>query len=244
MRKILKNAVVMFLILLLGFSTALLAYLHFYKTDEVDLSGEWTAKLDMTGRAAVISLDWLQDIEGVSVSLEDVESYMQGLTVQVDMKMEQTDRSAGTFQCNIVPESYEACYQAAYEAFAGEFRELVGERLRMAGYAGSTDQEAVEALVTKSFGMSTVSYLMSCGPALLPSEEELWAQYDGSGTYEIAEGVLTRRFETGGAVITKVEHCIRQGGEMILTGDAADVWSGSVFAPYPMIYTLETTTEQ
>lgn len=239
MKKSLKNAVVIFLILLLGMSTALLAYLHFGASGEDDLSGVWTAELDMTEQAAVTALDWLQDIEGVTVSLQDMEPYMHGLTIKVNITMEQTDRSAGTFQCNILPDSYEACNQAAYEGFAECFRELLGERLHMAGYAGSTDQEAVEALVTKTFGMSTVSYLMTCGPSLLPSMEELQAQYDCSGTYETTEGILTRRVEMGEAVITKEERYIRQGGELILTGEAGDVTSGAFFDPYPMVYSLE-----
>lgn len=244
MRKILKNAVVIFLILLLGMSTALLAYLHFFTSDEDDLSGVWTAELDMSEQAAVTALDWLQDIEGVTVSLQDMESYMPRLTVKVNVKMEQTDRSAGTFQCNILPDSYEACNQAAYEGFAECFRELLGERLHMAGYAGGTGQEDMEALVTSTFGMSTVSYLMSCGPALLPCAEELEAQYEGSGTYETAEGILTRRVEMGEAVITKEERYIRQGGELILTGEAGDVTSGAFFDPYPMIYRLEADLDQ
>ncbi len=239
MRKIMKHAVLTFLLLGLGLSTALLAYLHFYAEDESDLSGAWMTRLDLTERAAVTALDWLQDIEGVSVSLEDMEPHMRELTVQVSLEMEQPDRSAGTFQCTIDPESYETCYQAAYEAFAECFRELLGERLRMAGYEGSTEQEAVEELVTRTFGMSTVSYLMSCGPVLLPSIEELQAQYDGSGNYEIAEGILTRRFEDGGAVITKEERYIRQGGELILTGEAGEASSGGFFELYPVVYILE-----
>lgn len=239
MRKIMKHAILTFLLLGLALSTALLAYLHFFAENEDDLSGTWTAELDMTERAAVTALDWLQDIEGVTVSLEDMEHHMRGLTIQVSLEMEKTDRSAGTFQCNIEPESYETCYQAVYEAFAECFRELLGERLRMAGYEGSTEQEAVEELVNWTFGMSTVSYLMSCGPALLPSIEELQAQYDGSGTYEIADGVLTRRVEAGEVVITKEERYIRQGGELILTGEAGEAFSGGFFELYPVVYILE-----
>ncbi len=116
---------------------------------------------------------------------------MQDLTIQVNLTLEQTVRSEGTFQCYVLPESYDACNQAAYEAFAMAFQELLTERLRMAGYTGGTDREALEALVTETFGMSTVSYLMSNGPALLPALEDLQVQYDGRGTYETAEGILT-----------------------------------------------------
>lgn len=237
MKRILKNAIVTFVMLLLGLSTAFLAYLHFFASGGSDLSGEWTTRLDMTAQAAVTASGWLQEIEGVSVSPEVVAPYMNDVTVEVDLTMEQTGRLSGTFRCHVLPESYEACRQTAYEAFAGCFRELLGERLHMAGYEGGIDQEAVEALVVENFGMSTVSYLMTCGPALLPSMEELQAVYEGSGTYEIAEGILIRRFEEGGTVLTREERCIREDGTLILLGEEDAENGGLFFARYPVIYT-------
>ena len=183
MRRAAKNTVFTLLLLFLCAATALFAYLYFFQPGERDLSGEWDAELDMGSRAAVMALDWLQDIEGVSVSLEEVESYMQGLTIRVNLTFQETARSEGTFRCGILPESYEACSQAAYEAFALAFQSLLAERLRMAGYTGGTDGESIEALVNETFGMSTVAYLTTCGPALLPSLEELQAQYDGREGY-------------------------------------------------------------
>lgn len=243
MRKAIKNAVFILLFLTLSASTALLTYLHFFASDDRDLSGEWTANIDMTNQAAVTAFSWLQDIEGVSVSLEDVESCMQGLTIQVNLSFKETERSTGTFQCNISPESYAACNQAAYAAFATEFQELLSERLRMADYTGSMDEEAIEALVTETFGMSTVSYLMSYGPPLLPSLEDLQAEYDGSGTYQTADGILTRQFEVDGFVITKMECYIQEDSYLILpekSGDDFDFNSNY----YPMVYTLEQTRDQ
>ena len=205
-QRVIKNAVMTLLLLTLAISTVCLVYLHFFASGEEELSGQWTTNLDMTDQAAVTAYSWLQDIEGVSVSPEDMESRMQGLTVQVDLVFGQTGRSTGTFQCNVVPESYEICKEEAYEAFAAVFQELLTQRLHMAGYTGSMDEEAVEELVTETFGMSTESYLLSCGPDLLPSLEDLQAGYDGSGTYKAAEDVLTRQFETGGGGSTRVEY--------------------------------------
>ncbi len=239
MGKIMKNVIYTFLLLLPGLSTALLAYLHFFAPKDRDLSGEWTTQLAMTQQAAVTALDWLQEIEGVSVSLEEMESSMQGLTIEVSLSMEQTERMAGTFLCGIRADSYEACRQAAYEAFAESFRTLLGERLRMAGYAGSTDQEAVEALVAGEFGVSAVSYLMEYGPALLPSLEELQGQYEGSGVYEVDEGILRRRFEDGSTVITKEEYYIRKDDALILTGEADSEDGESSSSRYPVVYRWE-----
>jgi len=239
MRKTMKKAVYILLLLIMSISTVILAYLHFFAANDNDLSGEWTADLDMTGRAAVTALNWLQDIEAVSVSLEDMESCMQGLTIQVNLTLEQTARSEGTFHSSVLTESYDACNQAAYEAFAMAFRELLAERLRMAGYTGGTDEEAVEALVTENFGMSTVSYLMSFGPALLPPLEELQAQYDGSGAYETAEGILTRQFDTGGSAATKTECYIRKDSKLILSEETGSVSYGFFSGHYPLIYTLD-----
>lgn len=236
--KIMKTATVTFLFLMSGLLLILLIYSHFFIAGDRNLSGEWTADLDMTERAAVTALDWLQEIEGVSVSLEDMESYMQGLTMQVNLAVEQSARFKGTFHCHILPDSYEACNQAAYEAFAMSFRELLGERLRMSGYEGDTSQEAVEALVTETFGMSTVSYLMTCAPALLPSLEELQNQYDGSGTYEVTEDVFIRQFDIGGEDALRKEGYIRKGDNLILTKEADSEAFGSFLANYPLIYHL------
>lgn len=244
MKKTIKNAVVILLFLTLSISTALLTYLHFFASDDRELSGEWTANLDMTEQAAVTALDWLQDIEGVSVSLEDAESYMQDLTIQVNLTLEQTSRFEGTFCCNVLTESYDACNQAAYEAFAVAFQDLLAKRLRMAGYTGSTDSEAMEALVTETFGMSTVSYLMSYGPVLLPSIEELQAGYDGSGTYAVEEGILIRQFDAGGVVTTKAEYYIRKDSNLILTEETGSVSDGFLSDHYPVIYILEQPKNQ
>lgn len=232
MGKILKNIVLTVLFLFLITSTALLAYLHFFSADDKDLSGNWTAKLDMTNQSAVTALGWLQDIEAVTISLEDMETYMQNLTIEVHLTMEQTANAAGTFHCNILPESYDACNQAAYEAFAAAFEDLLIERLYMAGYTGNTDKESIEELVAETFGMSTVSYLESCGPRLLPPLEDLQAQYDGSGTYKTAEDILTRQYDEGQTVTTKTEYYIRKGSSLILSEEAD-------FDHSPVIYTLQ-----
>lgn len=232
MRKNLKNILLTILFLFLITSTALLSYLHFFASNDKNLSGNWSAELDMTKQAAVTALDWLQDIEAVSISLEEMEDYMQELTVTVSLTFEQTANAEGTFHCNILPESYDACNQAAYEAFATAFQDLLIERLRMAGYTGGTDTESVEALVTETFGMSTVSYLMSCGPKLLPPLEDLQSEYDGSGTYKTEEGTLTKQFDNGWQVTAKTERYIRKDSDLILYGETD---SGD----YPMIYTLQ-----
>ncbi len=220
MKKI-KYVIFTLLLITLSISTALLIYLHFFASDYDDLTGEWTANLDMTQQAAVAAYSWLQDIEAVSVSIEDMESYMQDLTIQVDLTLEQTDRSEGTFRCNVSKESYEACKQAAYEAFASAFRELLAERLHMAGYIDDADREDIEALVTETFGMSTVSYLMSYGPALLPSLDDLQIQYDGSGTYEVTEGILIREFDAGQFADTKSEYYFSNDYSLILSEETS-----------------------
>ena len=243
MRKTIKSVVFTLLILSLSISTVLLAYLHFFASDDRELSGEWIADLDMTEHAAIMAFSWLQEIEAVSVSLEDMGSYMPELTIQVNLTLEQTERSAGTFLCNISQESYDACNQAAYEAFAMAFQELLAERLRMAGYTGSMEGEAIEELVNETFGMSTVSYLMSCGPALLPSLEDLQAAYDGSGTYEAADGILTRQFENGQGTSTRVEYYIRQDDVLILSEEIGSVPAGFSADDYPVMYTLKHPTD-
>ncbi len=238
MGKTIKNVVFILLLLTLSTSTAFLAYIHFFASEGQELSGAWRTELDMSERAAFTALSWLQEAEAVSVSLEEMEAYMDELTIEVNMTFEQTGHDGGTFRCNVVQESYDACRQRAYEGFAAAFRELLVKRLQMAGYTGGTDEEALEALVTETFGMSTVSYLMSCAPALLPSLEELQALYDGSGTYEAAEGILTRQFDAGGAVNAKAESYIRQDSNLILSGEVGTVPAEHSSDGYPVLYTL------
>lgn len=241
--RVIKNVVVTILLLTFGISTAFLGYLHFFASNDKNLSGEWIADLDMTEQAAVAAFVWLQDIEAVSVSLEDMETYMPKLTIQVNLTLEQTGHSAGTFRSNVWQADYDACHQAAYEAFAAVFREIVAERLHMAGYTGGMDEESVEALVVETFGMSTTSYLISYGPSLLPSLEELQAQYGGSGTYEAAEGVLTRRYDAG-SVAEKAERYIRKDTELVLSEEIGSGASGLFSDAYPMVYTLQETGEK
>ena len=109
----------------------------------------------------------------------------------------------------------------------------------MAGYTGSTDKEAIDDLVNETFGMSTVSYLMSCGPALLPSLEALQAQYEGGGTYEVTDDILTRQFEDGGSVTTKAERYIRKGTSLILSEETGTDSPGQFLDHYPVIYNLK-----
>ena len=239
MKKIMKNVILTLLVLSLSVSTAFLVYLYFFASGEDKLSGEWTADLDMTKQAAVTAFIWLQDIEAVSVSLEDTESCMQGLTIRVNLTLEQTSRTEGTFQCSISPESYDACREAAYEAFAAAFQDLLTERLYMAGYAGGTDRDSIEALVTETFGMSTVEYLMSYGPALLPSLEELQDEYDGSGTYEVSEGILTRQFTSGQSDNVKTERYIRKDSDLILLEEDDSDSGDSSSDYYPVRYVLK-----
>lgn len=238
MGRIIKNTIFTLVFLTLSASTAILAYLHFTASKDEDISGEWTAYLDMTEQASAIAYSWLQDIEAVSVSLEDMESYMQDLTISVHLTLDAAKPSEGTFRCIVLPESYDACERAAYEAFAQAFQALLAERLRMAGYEGEMDPGAIEALVTETFGMSTVSYLMSCGPALLPSLEDLQIQYDCSGVYEAEEGVLVRQIEAGGLVTAREEHYIREDSRLILFEETDSSASGLISNPFPMIYTL------
>lgn len=96
------NTILILLILSLSISTAVLAYLHFFKKDDRSLSGEWTAELDMTEQAAVTALIWLQDIEAVSVSLEDMESCMRQLTIQVDLNLEAISDFEGAFRGSVL----------------------------------------------------------------------------------------------------------------------------------------------
>lgn len=244
-----KNTIVILLILSVGILAAILVHSRLQAQREANLSGEWSARLDMTEQAVVAAFGWLSDIEAVSVSPEDVAACMRNLTIQVNLTLEQTAPGQGTFRCEISPEAYDACRQAAYQALGEAFRAALAERLLMAGYAGSTDEAALGELAEEALGMPLFSYLMSCGPALMPSLEELQARYDGSGSYEAADGILARRFDAAAAPSDAAgtdavrERYMKRGAELVLYGreiseadGAAAPESGS--RSYPMVYTL------
>lgn len=183
-KNILKRILLLLLFLTLVGVNLFLVYIHFLTPGDRScveeesaqpdgIPGEWFAELSMTDWAVEAGLGWLQEIEAVSVTSEDLESRMKDLTVRFDLTPEQIGLLGGSLRWSVSSESYESCEQKAYEAFAGVFRELVAKRLRMEGYTGSVDEDVIEALVEETFGMSTVSYLRSCGLSLLPPEEEL-----------------------------------------------------------------------
>ncbi len=243
MKKIIKNTIFTILLSVLIILGLFFAYLYFYASNDRNLSGKWTARLDMTEQAAVTALGWLQDMEAVSVSMQDMEYYMHDLTIELDLTLEQTARTEGTFASALVPESYAACSQAAYESFAAAFRDLVTERLRMAGYTGDLSEKAVESLIAETFGMPTVSYLSTCVPDLLPPLEELQTRCDGSGTYTAAEGILTRQFDSGSLIRTRTERYIRKDTTLVLTESAASDAAGYFMDHYPVLYTLQRSQE-
>ncbi len=238
MRKIIRNTVFVILISILIIFALFFAYLRFYRANDANLTGEWTAGLDMTQQASAAALGWLQEIEAVPISMQEIEAHMQGLTIELHLTLTQTDRSAGVFDSRILPESYTACSQAAYEAFAAAFQEMLAQRLHMAGYTGELDTDALEALVVETFGMSTPSYLASCVPDLLPPLEQLQAQYDGSGSYESADDILTRQFDNGQLVRTKTERYIRKDSTLIIIEETDSPPFGSYTEHYPLLYTL------
>ena len=110
----------------------------------------------------------------------------------------------------------------------------------MAGYTGGTDKEDIEELVIETFGMSTVSYLMACGPALLPSMEDLQAQYDGSGIYEAAEGILTWRYDNG---TTKTNNYVREYSVLVLSEEEDSDGQGQM-KPAILIFRKEMSGEE
>ena len=112
MRKILNVVVLAVLLPALLIATVLLTYLHFFAPGDKNLSGKWTASLDMTDHAAVAAIGWLQDIEGIDIegiaaSMQEMENAVQDFTVEVTITFEETARSEGTFEACVIPESYE-----------------------------------------------------------------------------------------------------------------------------------------
>lgn len=63
MRKYVKYSMIILLLLSVGIAAACVVYLFLFAPGDSDLSGEWTAELEMTGQAAATAYGWLKDME-------------------------------------------------------------------------------------------------------------------------------------------------------------------------------------
>lgn len=173
----------LFVILLLSAISCALS-LRLYKRSDPSLAGHWQMELVLTDIASSRAKLWLH-----AAALGDqinVETYMPKLTAHVDLYL---DRD-GSWSRGLDEASLDTARAMAESALGNALRELARLRIMSAGRPDGTDVE-LDARLADAAGMPLDRYFAEYGPRLLPAADELRAQYDGSGSYQI-EGVHIR----------------------------------------------------
>ncbi len=173
----------LFVILLLSAISCALS-LRLYKRSDPSLAGHWQMELMLTDSASARAKLWLNAAAlGDQV---DVEACMPKLTAHVDLYL----NNDGSWSRRLDGASLDEAREKAESALGNALRELARLRVVNTGRPVGTDAE-LDARLAAAAGMPLERYLAEYGPRLLPAADELRAQYDGSGSYQI-EGVHIR----------------------------------------------------
>ena len=173
----------LFVILLLSAISCALS-LRLYKRSDPSLAGHWQMELMLTDSASARAKLWLNAAAlGDQV---DVEACMPKLTAHVDLYL----NNDGSWSRSLDEASLDEAREKAESALGNALRELARLRVVNTGRPVGTDAE-LDARLAAAAGMPLERYLAEYGPRLLPAADELRAQYDGSGSYQI-EGVHIR----------------------------------------------------
>lgn len=173
----------LFVILLLSAISCALS-LRLYKRSDPSLAGHWQMELMLTDSASARAKLWLNAAAlGDQV---DVEACMPKLTAHVDLYL----NNDGSWSRSLDEASLDEAREKAESALGNALRELARLRVVNTGRPVGTDAE-LDARLAAAAGMPLKRYLAEYGPRLLPAADELRAQYDGSGSYQI-EGVHIR----------------------------------------------------
>lgn len=173
----------LFVILLLSAISCALS-LRLYKRSDPSLAGHWQMELMLTDSASARAKLWLNAAAlGDQV---DVEACMPKLTTHVDLYL----NNDGSWSRSLDGASLDEAREKAESALGNALRELARLRVVNTGRPVGTDAE-LDARLAAAAGMPLERYLAEYGPRLLPAADELRAQYDGSGSYQI-EGVHIR----------------------------------------------------
>jgi hypothetical protein len=173
----------LFVILLLAAISCALS-LRLYKRSDPALAGRWQMELMLADSASARAKLWLNAAAlGDQV---DVEACMPKLTAHVDLYL----NNDGSWSRSLDGASLDEAREKAESALGNALRELARLRVANTGRPVGTDAE-LDARLAAAAGMPLERYLAEYGPRLLPAADELRAQYDGSGSYQI-EGVHIR----------------------------------------------------
>lgn len=133
---------------------------------------------EVTAKAYV----WLNQIEDIDISYEEVRGIMGDISITVELK---PSENKGMKLQEITDGSYQKCYDAAYNGMAEAYNRVVSKRLLDSGYEGELSANIVDSLMKEAYGLSVMDYLKQCEDlTIIPSEDELKQRFNVEVEYE------------------------------------------------------------
>ena len=132
--------------------------------------------VSMTEEVSARALVWLNEIDDINLSFDDVKECMGNLNIEIKYSPTETK---GIYTQEIVPGCYEQCESGAKAGLEKAYKLAVMNRLQLAGYSEPCTDETVENLMKSTFGLSVSEYISQCDISILPTEDELKAKYSG-----------------------------------------------------------------
>lgn len=177
MKKVLRILCILLLIAL-GIMTGFLAERFRPRIEPMDaLVGEWVNQIDITETVAANAEIWLEDIEGVTVTTQEVKYLMGSLTVESTEAYSIDESGNAVCVRRISEESYTSCAEQAYAGMATAFEYYIKKRFEMAGMELTEEDLSVADLFSELFGMSMEEYLDLYAPDIMPTYMELNSCY-------------------------------------------------------------------
>ncbi|MCR5501579.1 MAG: hypothetical protein K6F53_01070 [Lachnospiraceae bacterium] len=173
------------LLLLLAAVSVFFVILHVMGKAAKTPAGIWERRIPLSASAEEKASAWLS---GAKMS----EKVTGAFSVEYeDPALILCFREDGTFEQYPDRDSYEKMRKALYGQLEDALRNLIILRIGAADL-GTFSKEEADRAFEEEFGMGIPEYLSEYGPGLLPSFEELSAEYEAEGTWRIEDGLLIR----------------------------------------------------
>lgn len=130
--------------------------------------------VSMTEEASARAFVWLNKIDYMELSYEDVVSIMGQFNLEI---IKTPTKEKGVYTYALADNAYEYCQNQAQVGFERAYKQVIKNRIEKTGYEGEISDETVERLMLETFGMTVSDYLKQCDVKLLPAEDEINEKY-------------------------------------------------------------------
>lgn len=162
---------VILIILLIAALTVLgaKAYLQYRTLDSIE--GTHEEYVDITESVAAGAEEWLEDVEGVTVTVQDISECMGELkiTVVTECTLDSYDNLTVTRQVDRT--SYDECRDQAYAGVSEYYKNIIRQRLSAAGI--NAENADIDAITEEATGMDVEEFVEQSLPDLFPDYEAL-----------------------------------------------------------------------